>query len=622
MRDMDGRRASEAAVARIDLRSRMLLVVLTLAVASMFGMPQEALAAEASPGVPILYSLSDSIAPPRSHVTVYGANFGDTKGPRDDVYCCGKKARTISWSDTEIVFEVPTGLQTPGYVGVQNDGIGSNGLYLVPFLQPRIDTVSSMQELPGTLITITGANFENAQRDGWVSFAGTPGTVVSWSDTRIQVEVPPGAHAGYLGVVQHDMNSNGRFFIPFENPAVSSISTTFARVGDSVSISGTSFGDGADEVVVGGVPVAATAWTDTQVSFSVPDNVTSGYAGIRRDGITSNGKYIIIGPRLDGLSSTWAAPGSTVTLNGAGFGDGSDGRVLLNGSAVPTESWSNTAIIARIPVGSSTGNLQVVRGEWGTSITKYIVVNKPATITGVSTNRVMPGMLVTITGQDFGAADPKSSVRFDGLEIDDILSWSDTEIQIRVPDGVTSGYLGVYKEGLSSNGIWMQYGAPIPVVSGISAWWGVPGDQVTITGQDFGEVQGSGYPVFSGVPAQVVSWSDTSVIAIVPEGSTTGYAGIVQNGITSNGKFFMPYPPPHITTVSTSQAAVGQLVTVTGSGFRDAPGRLTVAGVEVSPASWSATRIEFTVPAGLASGYVGVTHDGIVSNGVWLAILP
>ena len=41
----------------------------------------------------------------------------------------------------------------------------------------------------------------------------------------------------------------------------------------------------------------------------------------------------------------------------------------------------------------------------------------------------------------------------------------------------------------------------------------------------------------SGESLDVVSWSDDEVVATVPEGATSGYAGVVVEGVTSNGRF-------------------------------------------------------------------------------------
>jgi signal peptidase I len=570
---------------------------------------------------PRLDSLSTYMAPPGTDVTFYGENFGPKKTSSYPTFA-GVRGQVKSWSDTEIVATVPNGAES-GWAGVVVDGIASNGLYFVPHDPPVVTALDKVEGLPGDTVTITGTDFGKKQESGWVTFAGTPGGVVSWSDTEIVATVPDGADAGYVGVVQNGIVSNGIFFIPFAHPAVTSVTPEYVLVGDTVTIAGQNFGDEPDTVVVGGVPIVPDTWTDTEVTFTVPETTTQGYAGVQRDGVTSNGVFITIAPRVDALSIWWTEPGGTVAIRGVGFGDGSDGWAGLNGQPVPVVSWSPDEVVVTIPEGSASGFLGVVRRDWATSNGEYLVVQTPATITGVDAAIVTPGQEITIDGTDFGPAATTSVVTIAGEHECAVVSWSDTRIVARVPDGVGPGYLGVYKEGVSSNGIWLEANVPDPPqVDSISAWWGLPGDAVTFTGSGFGDTQGSGYPVFAGTPAIVVSWSDTEVVATVPAGAATGYAGIVQNGITSNGVFFMPHLPPSISAVSTDTASPGDTITVTGEGFRDAPGLLTVGGVEVTPTSWTATEITFEVPVGLASGYVGITHDDVISNGVWLEIVP
>ncbi len=570
---------------------------------------------------PRLDTLSTYMAPPGTDVTFYGANFGPKKTSSYPTFA-GVKGQVKSWSDTEIVATVPKGAES-GWAGVVVDGIASNGLYFVPHDPLVVTALDKIEGLPGDTVTISGTAFGKKQETGWVTFAGTPGAIVSWSDTEIVATVPDGADAGYVGVVKNGIVSNGIFFIPFEHPAVESVSPEYVLVGDTVTIAGQNFGDELDTVVVGGVPIAPVTWSDTEVTFTVPETATQGYAGVQRDGVTSNGVFITIAPRVDALSIWWTEPGGTVAIRGVGFGDGSDGWAGLSGQPVPVVSWSENEVVVTIPEGSTSGFLGVVRRDWATSNGEYLVVQTPATVTGVDAATVTPGQQITIDGADFGTAAPTSVVLIDGVHECAITSWSDTQIMATVPDGVGPGYLGVFKEAVSSNGIWLEVETvDPPYVDAISSWWGLPGDMVTITGTGFGDLQGTGYPVFAGTPAGVVSWSDTEVIATVPAGAATGYAGIVQNEITSNGAFFMPYLPPAIDSVSVETASQGDRVTVTGEGFRDVAGLLTVGDTVVTPTSWTVTEVVFDVPVGLASGYVGITQDDVISNGVWLEIVP
>ncbi|HKR30054.1 MAG TPA: IPT/TIG domain-containing protein, partial [Terriglobales bacterium] len=72
---------------------------------------------------------------------------------------------------------------------------------------PAIASVSHTADMTGTLIWINGSNF--GTNPGTVLFNGVPAQVVSWSDTAIEVAVPPGATSGPVIVNTDDASSNG-----------------------------------------------------------------------------------------------------------------------------------------------------------------------------------------------------------------------------------------------------------------------------------------------------------------------------------------------------------------------------------------------------------------------------
>ena len=568
--------------------------------------------------VPVVESLSTYAAPAGTIVSIYGYDFGEQK-KSDWVTFGDTKVKFRSWSDTEVTFQVPANA-LPGYVGIAiEDDLYSNGLFFVPYAPPVITALSAGSARAGEHITITGTDFESVQGDGWVSFEGVPGTVVSWSATSITVAVPAGAPVGYVGVVQHGMCSNGMLFVPFGLPTVSSTSSQYVLAGEVVTIIGMDFGAAPDTVLVAGEPVPHDTWSDTEITFTMPAAARSGYVGVVRGGITSNGIYTTVAPRVDAISSWWVAPGGQIAITGAGFGDGSDGWACLNGAPVTAVSWTETEVVIEVPADAVSGLVGIVRADWATSNGKYVVVAVQPRIDAIDVTRLVPGDPIVITGSGFGEPNAASYVTMAGAPCA-VLSWTDTRIEITTPADAQPGYLGVVREGLCSNGLWLQYESLVPVVTGLSTWWGLPGEQVTITGYGFGAGQGDSYPVFAGIAAEVVSWSDEAVVAIVPSGAGTGYAGIVRAGWCSNGLFFMPYQPPTLTSASAGTAIAGDEIVVEGRGLRDVPGLLTVGGVTVQAREWTDTRVVFTVPAGVASGYIGVTHDGICSNGIWLEI--
>ena len=71
----------------------------------------------------------------------------------------------------------------------------------------------------------------------------------------------------------------------------------------------------------------------------------------------------------------------------------------------------------------------------------------------------------------------------------------------------------------------------------------MPGTAVTFTGSGFGATQGNGVFWLGSTVGQVVSWSDTQVVATVAAGSLTGIARIEQNDVWSNAFGFWVLPP-------------------------------------------------------------------------------
>ena len=163
---------------------------------------------------------------------------------------------------------------------------------------------------------------------------------------------------------------------------------------------------------------------------------------------------------------------------------------------------------------------------------------------------------------------------------------------------------------------------------------GPGGTQVTFTGVGFGDVLGCGEEVaFNGQFVDhddVLSWSDTQVVALAPSDVSNGYAGIVTNGITSNGIFYTAGVQPVLDSISPDNGAVGSQVTFTGSGFGDGTGpddRVVFRAADGNPitattSSWSDTTIVATVPAGAVDGYIGVVRDGNTSNGKYFFVTP
>lgn len=155
-----------------------------------------------------------------------------------------------------------------------------------------------------------------------------------------------------------------------------------------------------------------------------------------------------------------------------------------------------------------------------------------------------------------------------------------------------------------------------PVITSVSPLQGPVGTVVTIDGTGFGATQGSSTVTFSGSFATVTSWSDTQIVAVVPEGATSGPLVVTVDGVHSNGLKFVVIV--EINDVSPPDGCVGTVITITGSGFGPVQGTSTVKfnGVLATPTGWSATTITVPVPAGATTGPLVVTVKGHSSNGI------
>jgi YD repeat-containing protein len=161
-------------------------------------------------------------------------------------------------------------------------------------------------------------------------------------------------------------------------------------------------------------------------------------------------------------------------------------------------------------------------------------------------------------------------------------------------------------------------------ISSLSPTSGAIGASVTISGSGFGSSQGSNTIKFNGVTATATSWKNTTIVATVPSGATTGNVVVTVGGNSSNGVTFTVVPAPSISTLSPSSAAIGASVTISGSNFGSAQGSGTVKfnGITATVMTWTATSIVATIPTGTTTGNVIVFASGVNSNGVTFTIVP
>ena len=402
---------------------------------------------------PSIASLSPPSGAVGESVTIAGSGFGSSQGT-NTVKFSGKTARITSWSTTSIVATVATGATT-GNVVVTVSGVASNGKSFIVVAAPSITSLSLTSGAFGASVTITGANFGSPQGASSVKFNGTTATVVIWSAANIAVTVPTGATTGNVVVHASGVDSNGRSFTVLPTPLITNLSATSGIVGDSVAITGTNFGNtqGISTVSFNGIAATASNWSDTSISTSAPTGATTGNIVVKVSGVASNGVNftVYITPTISSLSPASGAVGTSVTITGINF-QAAQGTstVTFKGTVATPTSWSSTQIKATVPSGAATGNVVVTVGGLASN-GKSFAVNPTPAIASASPTSGSVGVLVTITGANFGNSQGSSSVKFNGTSATPS-SWSATQIVAPVPSAATTGKLVVHTSGVDVSG--------------------------------------------------------------------------------------------------------------------------------------------------------------------------
>ncbi|MFZ2681887.1 MAG: IPT/TIG domain-containing protein [Patescibacteria group bacterium] len=360
-------------------------------------------------------------------------------------------------------------------------------------------------------------------------------------------------------------------------------------------------------------------------------------------------------PRITAVTPNDGAPGTWVTLSGTGFGSAT-GKVFFTGGSGQVEAglapcadgWTNTQIIAVVPVGAVDGEitLQTAGGlsestfdDNGVLIADFDVndVNHPG-LCAVRPTFGASNDAVSLEGNGFGAEQGAGSVLFGVAPAGSYTSWSDTGIDVTVPVAVNGSYpVSVSVAGITSNAVnftVVSETLSAPFISSLTPDSGAAGQYVTISGTNFGS--GTGTVWFENIQSQerVLSdtqsfpaactgdlWSDQSITVIVPKGlgALGNYNVIVgANGQESNAvSFNLNIAPltPGLCAVKPGNAEPGDMVTLYGDNFGDTSGRVAFSrAAEGTIQSWTDSEVTVAVPTGSVTGPLLLQNESQVNS--------
>ncbi|WP_372743937.1 IPT/TIG domain-containing protein [Lutibacter sp.] len=168
----------------------------------------------------------------------------------------------------------------------------------------------------------------------------------------------------------------------------------------------------------------------------------------------------------------------------------------------------------------------------------------------------------------------------------------------------------------------IEYNPDVPTYdaitfTGFSPTTGYPGTPITITGTNFGDVKQAAKISFNDadvdIDTEIVSYSDTEMVVLVPEFAGTGPINLsVWTNEAQSSTDFVYKAGVVISSLSSYEATAGEQLTIFGLNFGTDASAISVLfndGVEATIESISNTEIVVTIPTDGVSGAITITYD-------------
>jgi len=420
----------------------------------------------------------------------------------------------------------------------------------------------------------------------------TPRTLSSISLAPSSVSLPAGTAQRFVatgtfsdGSVQTVVSASWSS----SNPGVVSVTNDSTNFGAAFAIAA---GDASINACAGSVCGS--------VSITVPSSQLSGITIIPANPACVTGSAVALS--ATGIYSSGATEDSTASVTWA---SSSSSIAAINAKGMVTCVSSGTSTIT-----ASSGN---------TIASTSLSVTPP--IASIAIGPLNPSLLIGGTQQFTAAATYKDGTTSD---VTNTVQWASAAPQmasIGLTGALTALATGTTRISASSGGITASTNLTVkilsPSITSVSPSNGIAGAQVSISGSGFGSSQGRGAVWLGSTPGVVLSWSDTSIIATVASGSSSGKVQIQQNGLSSNQLSFT-VSTPNIVGVTPTSGTSGTQVTVSGSGFGSVQGsgQVWLGTAQGQVSSWSDTQVVATVASDSKSGNAQILQNGVLSNSV------
>lgn len=190
-------------------------------------------------------------------------------------------------------------------------------------LAPEIRRFAPRRGGPGTVVTIWGANFDRGDR---VSLGGAAAQVLEVQPNLMRVRIPPRAHSGRLVIHRGPVSVSSRGpFDYFAAPEIASYGPHTGAPGSIVELRGRFLGGRSARVYYGKRPIRVVGNGPGWLKVRIPRRAAgAAYLWVETGGGRgrSPGQFTIsVPPQIQSFAPRRIAPGQTIELRGAGYGD-------------------------------------------------------------------------------------------------------------------------------------------------------------------------------------------------------------------------------------------------------------------------------------------------------------
>jgi subtilisin family serine protease len=470
---------------------------------------------------------------------------------------------------------------------------------------PTLASVSPASAPIGGTLTLTGQDLSIVDTVGFAGGATAPVSAPPTS-TKVTVKVPADAKSGALTVTTSTGLTSAPAGLVKIAPLISKLDPLAARVGETVTITGTTLDDSTN-VLLHGLAMPVVTQTATQIVATVPEGATSGQITVKTFGGTATSAATFgVKPTVSSLTPNTGVAGTSVVIGGKTLvGVKSVQFTGPNGTLVSaTPKTVSGSLTAAVPAGAISGPVTVANaGGASPSDVDFTVVPRA---TAIAPAAGFVGAAVTVTGTGFDSrAGHLTHVKVNGVELAGATVVSPLKITGSIAPGSTSG------------GVTATDGAtgapPFKVTPRIDQPGAAvqAGDDVTLTGTNLDD------------PGATLKLSSTSAVLpltpvdsqhvkfTVPDAVSGKLTFSTQSGSSPAVNLLIV---PTIDSISGGPFTAGSSITFTGATYSGTNAVLfTGLGGPVSSAFKIATNgksVTATVPPTAVTGVVNVRNAG------------